>query len=194
MPPEGFLAAGGYNLSVAGTTGGDHRRAKASRATDEIVRRFWAMSYPGELDGAVRTWLEGRGQGLAAANAAMSARYRAGQGSAGIDLAAKDLDLAIPAHRVHMGVADAEAAGDGLEACVGHLIHIADGTVDNAADTAERTVEVAVHLALDQVVLGTGLDRVQGHYFVIGAGEHDDELVAGIDGLGDHAGKVRGLT
>ncbi|MFT3671782.1 small ribosomal subunit Rsm22 family protein [Aestuariivirga sp.] len=46
------------------------------------------MSYPGELDGAVRTWLEGRGQGLAAANAAMSARYRAGQGSAGIDLAA----------------------------------------------------------------------------------------------------------
>jgi hypothetical protein len=43
--------------------------------------------------------------------------------------------------------------------------------------------QVAVHLALDQVVLGTGLDRVQGHHFVIGAGEHDDGHLGGV---GEH--------
>ena len=39
-----------------------------------------------------------------------------------------------------------EAAGKGLEAGVGHLIHIADSAVGNRANTAERFVHIAVHL------------------------------------------------
>ncbi len=46
------------------------------------------MAYPGRLNEAVAAWLDGRTRSLGQASAAMSARYRAGQGSAGVDLAA----------------------------------------------------------------------------------------------------------
>ncbi|MBL8792138.1 MAG: hypothetical protein JNM45_16725 [Rhizobiales bacterium] len=46
------------------------------------------MAYPGRLGEAIEVWLDGRRQGLAKASAAMSARYRGGQSSAGVDPAA----------------------------------------------------------------------------------------------------------
>lgn len=46
------------------------------------------MRFPGELDAAVDSWLEGRRQGLGARTAALSATYHKGKGSGGVDLAA----------------------------------------------------------------------------------------------------------
>ncbi len=60
---------------------------------------------------------------------------------------AEHLDRAVPAHRMHVGMADAEPAGQGLEAGVGHLVNVADRPVRDRADTAQCTVGVAVDLA-----------------------------------------------
>lgn len=46
------------------------------------------MAYPGRLDDAVESWLEGRRRGLNKAAEAMTARYKAGRSSKGVDLAA----------------------------------------------------------------------------------------------------------
>jgi ribosomal protein RSM22 (predicted rRNA methylase) len=45
-------------------------------------------TFPGNLDEAVAAWLTGRGQGLAARNATLSERYRAGETSSHVDPAA----------------------------------------------------------------------------------------------------------
>lgn len=54
------------------------------------------MGFPGQLDSAIAQWLEGRRQGLAARSAALTAAYRKGQTSGGIDLAAY-LTVRLPA-------------------------------------------------------------------------------------------------
>ena len=54
------------------------------------------MRFPGDLDAAMETWLEGRRHGLAQASAALSDRYRRGQTSGGADLAAY-LTVRLPA-------------------------------------------------------------------------------------------------
>ncbi len=66
---------------------------------------------------------------------------------AGRHFAAKDLDIAIPTHGMDMGMTDAQLAGEGFEAGIGHLIHVADRAIDNGAHATEGAVHVAVHLA-----------------------------------------------
>ena len=73
-----------------------------------------------------------------------AASSRRGSSSAGTT---EHFDLAAPAHGTTEGVADAELAGEGFEAGVVHLVDIANGTVDDGADAAQATVDVAVHLA-----------------------------------------------
>ena len=50
--------------------------------------------------------------------------------------------------------------------------------LDGVADGADQ--QVVVDLAFDQVVLGTGLDRLDGRRLVVVAGEHDDRHVGGV--------------
>ena len=63
------------------------------------------------------------------------------------NLATEDLDLAIPTHRLHMRVADAESSSQGLETRIGHFINIANGPIDNGSNTTERAMRIAVDLA-----------------------------------------------
>ena len=66
---------------------------------------------------------------------------------AGLDLAAKDLDFAPPAHGRGVGVAHAQPPGQRLEARAVHLVQVADGAVDDRAHAAQRAVEIAGDLA-----------------------------------------------
>ena len=63
------------------------------------------------------------------------------------DALAEDLDRATPAHRRDPRVADADPARERLKAGVRHLVEVADRTVGDRADAAQRTVGVRVHLA-----------------------------------------------
>ena len=64
-----------------------------------------------------------------------------------LDALAEDLHRAAPADGRDIRVADAEPAGEGLEASVGHLIEVAHRAVRDGAHAAERAVGVGVHLA-----------------------------------------------
>ena len=61
-----------------------------------------------------------------------------------LDAAAEGFNFAIPFHGAGVGVTDAEAGGEGLEAGVGHLVDVADAAVGDGADAAEGSVGVAV--------------------------------------------------
>ena len=54
----------------------------------------------------------------------------------GVDFSTEDFDFAVPADGTGVGVTDAEAGGDGLEAGVGHFVDIADAAIGDCADAA----------------------------------------------------------
>jgi hypothetical protein len=62
------------------------------------------------------------------------------------DLATKDLDLAVPTHGMHMRVTDAQPTSESLEARIGHLIHIADGSIHDGAHAAKGVVRLVAWL------------------------------------------------
>ena len=84
-------------------------------------------------------------------------------------LAPKDLYFAIPTHRMHMRMTDAETTSQSFESGVGHFIDIADRAIDDGAHAAEGAVHVAVHLAPE------GADDAWLVEIL-----HDDKLVNGI--------------
>ena len=52
-------------------------------------------------------------------------------------LATKNLDLAVPPHRMNMRMTHTKAASERLEASVGHFINIANRSVHDGAHTAK---------------------------------------------------------
>lgn len=78
---------------------------------------------------------------------------------AGLDGDAEHLHGATPADRVAEAMADAQAAGQGLEAGIGHFVEVANAPVADRADTAQGAVEVAVDLAPKRTV-GAGFVAV----------------------------------
>src|SRR4029077_16190049 len=59
----------------------------------------------------------------------------------------KNLDLSAPANRTRVGAASAQTPRQRLESGLSHFVDIADASVNDCADTANRTVKVACHLA-----------------------------------------------
>ena len=71
-----------------------------------------------------------------------------------LDFSTEGFDFAIPFHGAGVGVADAEAGGEGLKAGVGHFVDVADAAVGDGAHAAEEAVGVAVHLAPERAEPG----------------------------------------
>jgi len=59
----------------------------------------------------------------------------------------ENLHLAVPPDGRGIGMPDACALGEGLEARIAHLVHVADYSVNDAANAAQGSMDVAIHLA-----------------------------------------------